>query len=87
MKFCGMTGKAYNLTKSYLENRHQRVNLKNTVSSWDIVRDGVLQGFVLGLLLFLIYVNNLRKITLNTNYNNNTKIVLYAGDCQYPKFD
>jgi hypothetical protein len=56
MVFYGMTGTAYNLTKSCLENRHQRVDSKNKVSNWGIARDGVPQGSVLGpLIIFNLY--------------------------------
>ena len=43
----------------FLDNRTQRVILNDQYSSWAKVEAGVLQGSVLGLLLLLIYINDL----------------------------
>ena len=60
--------------KSYLSNRSQftRVNcVDSKVQNIDI---GVPQGSCLGPLLFLLYINDLPKIT------NNAKVYMYADD-------
>jgi hypothetical protein len=45
------------------------------MSKWETIKCGVLQGSILGLLLFLIYINDLPKI-INKEYS----MVLYADD-------
>jgi hypothetical protein len=61
LKFYYITGKAYTLIKSYLENRHQRItsNYKcfNFCSSWGVINHGVPQASTLGPLLLLFYIN------------------------------
>ena len=61
LKQNGINGKLFNLLKSYLANRTQRVVLNGSESGWGIVESGVPQGSVLGPLLFLIYISDLEN--------------------------
>ena len=47
---------------NYLTGRNQRVVINGQVSEWLYVLAGVLQGSILGPLLFLIYINDIVKI-------------------------
>ena len=47
------------LIKNFLCDRKQRVVLNGLCSSWADIRTGVLQGSILGPLLFFIYINDL----------------------------
>jgi hypothetical protein len=66
MEFYEITGKAYHLIQSYLQGRYQKVlinfdsNRHN--SKWEPITVGVPQGFILGPLPFLFYINDLPKI-------------------------
>ena len=55
----GIRGPAYALVENYLTSRNQFVTFSNTSSSTKPINIGVLQGSILGPLLFLIYINNL----------------------------
>ena len=51
----------------FLEGRLQRVVLNQDMSEWTCVTSGVLQGSVLGPLLFLHYVNNIPDLVQNNS--------------------
>ena len=61
------------LIKCFLKNRKQRVVLNGQTSSWTNVLAGVPQGSILGLLFFLIYIND-----LSDDLSSNPK--LFADD-------
>jgi hypothetical protein len=84
MEYCGTTGKTYQLTKSYLRDRYQRVILDNDISTkyysdWEMVCKGVPQGSILGPLLFLFYTSDLPFIVKDagnpTLFADDTNIV------------
>lgn len=73
-----ISGAALIWLKSYLENRWQRVVIHGSVSEPKKLNVGVPQGSVLGPLLFLIYVNPLRRVIDQYDLHRHS----YADDIQ-----
>ena len=74
LKHYGIRGTAYNWFKSYLTNRTQYVQYKDKCSQKLKITTGVPQGSILGPLLFIVYVNDIAKIT------NKFHFTIYADD-------
>ena len=81
LEFYGISGTANLLMRSSLENRFQRVVIKDNMhsiktSAWVKMEHGVPQGSVLWRLLFIIYINDLAQILRDIA----TRPVLFADD-------
>jgi hypothetical protein len=90
MEFYGIRGTAYNLIKSYLQDRYQRVLINfdsnKYYSKWESVTLGVPQGSILGPLLFLLYLNDLPNIISEISntvlYADNTNVIITNSNIQ-----
>ena len=77
LKFYGISGKFQSLIQSCVGGRYRKaltdkINIYDSVSSrWKKVTNGVPQVLILGLLLSLVYINDLPKII-----ENDAKVVL-----------
>ena len=69
----GIRGVAYKLIHSYFYNRKQFVEINQNCSDKLIIDYGVSQGFSLGPLFFLIYVNDMSNALAS-------KPILFADD-------
>ena len=74
LKHYGIRGVAFNWFKSYLSDRTQYATINNERSEIKTIKYGVPQGFILGPLLFLIYINDLSRSI------KNSKIPHFADD-------
>ena len=71
---CGVRGIALDWFRSYLTNIEQYVSINNIDSNTRVIQCGVPQGSILGLLLFLIFINDITKCS------NQFKYILYTDD-------
>ena len=76
LKKHGVSGNFFQLIKSFLSGRFQRVLLNGQTSDWETIQAGVPQGSILGPLFFLLYTND-----LTDNLNSNVK--LFADDTSF----
>lgn len=72
----GIIGPALNWIDSYHSNRMQQVKIGNKISSPLPMTTGIPQGSIVGLILFLLYVNNIFLLT----DNHPAFLSLYADD-------
>lgn len=71
----GIRGTSLNLLKSYLQNRHFKVQINKINSQGANISMGVPQGSILGPFLFLAYINDLPFL-----FQNEPHMVLFADD-------
>ena len=78
LKHYGIKGVAYSLFESHLKDRKQYVSINGYNSKYLSISLGIPQGFVLGPLLFLIYINGLNTAVKHCKahrFANNTNLL------------
>jgi len=70
----GVRGIQNDWFRSYLSNRKQSVIINNSISPSVVMKYGVPQGSILGLLLFILYINDI------TNASQKLQVIQFADD-------
>ena len=70
----GHRGPIHDMMKSYLSDRWQYVDMNGKVTNKNRITTGFPQGSILGLFLFLPYINNL------DSSSGNSKVSMFADD-------
>ena len=80
----GILGNLLNLLEDLLKERKQCTVPNRQVSTWKNINAGVPQGFILGPLLFLIYINDLTDgLTTNVKlFADDTSVFSVVHDTQ-----
>ena len=75
--YFGIDGPLLKWFESYLSARKQRVVINGSYSSWSEVKSGVIQGSILGPVLFLMFVNDMPEVLCSSN------LAMFADDSKY----
>jgi hypothetical protein len=82
----GIRGATLCWIRNWLAGRPQREVLNGKSSSWEEVLSGVPQGILLGLMLFLIFINDLSGVARMTDavkkFADDTTVGQSAGTCK-----
>ena len=71
----GIKGSLLLWLKNFLKQRQQRVVINGNLSKWTDVLSGILQGSILGPILFILYINDLPGVVRSV-------CKLFADDCK-----
>lgn len=84
-KLCdiGIKESAHKIIESYLSNRHQVDKISATQSTPELITYGIPQGSILGPLLFLIYINNMKYLKSDADITLYSTILVYFMEMKF----
>jgi len=80
---CGIGERVWDWIKVWLSGRKQKVCINDQGSAWRLVTNGVLQGSVLGPVLFVMFINDLDKHVCSSvlKFADDTKLFSRVDIC------
>src|SRR6218665_1058306 len=84
LQACGIRGQVLTWIQSWLPDRRQKAGIDDKHSSWRTVLSGEPQGSMLGLLLFVVFINDIDDGILSkiSNFADDTSLCRAVGDDQ-----
>ena len=82
----GVRDKSHKILSSYLTGRTQSVKIRNSYSTYKDITMGVPQGSILGPILFIIYINDLPKLSTDMtclSYADDTALLFKNKDISH----
>ena len=76
MQLYGIRGHILDWCRSYLQNRKQYIHINDTNSNLGSISCGVPQGSILGLLLFILYINDISHLMHTILFADDTTILI-----------
>ena len=80
LNYIGFSPETLKWFESYLKNRNLIVSLEKSFSEAVVLNSGVPQGSILGLIIFLVYVNDMKSAVMIVTCDHKLMILAFSSE-------